>query len=70
MLKELRSAILPPRVIVQVDTVNSDGTVTVTSDSGFKFRAIGTGTVGAYVYVQDNVVIGNASTLSHGVIDV
>lgn len=70
MLKELRNALLPARMIVKVTQVNGDGTVTVTTDSGFVFNAIGTGTVDSYVYVQDAMVIGTASTLAHGVIDI
>lgn len=70
MLKELRNALLPARIIAKVITVNSDGTVTVTTDSGFVFNAIGTGTVDGYVYVQDSMVIGTASTLAHGVIEI
>lgn len=70
MLRELRNALLPPRVIAKVLTVNTDGTVTVQTDSGFTFNAIGSGTVDSYVYVQNSMVIGVASTLTHGVIEV
>lgn len=70
MLRELRNALLPPRVIAKVLTVNTDGTVTVQTDSGFTFNAIGSGTVDSYVYVQNAMVIGAASTLTHGVIEV
>lgn len=70
MLKELRNALLPARIIAKVLEVNGDNTVTVQTDSGFTFNAIGTGTVDGYIYVQDGMVIGTASTLSHGVIEV
>lgn len=70
MLKQLRNALLPARMIAKVTDVNSDGTVTVQTDSGFTFNAIGSGSVNGYVYVQDGMVIGTASTLAHGVIEV
>lgn len=70
MLKQLRNAILPPRTIVKVVSSNTDGTVTVTADSGFTFNAIGSGTVDTYVYVQDGMVIGTASDLPFAVIEV
>ena len=70
MLQELRNAILPPRRIVQVITINGDGTVTVVSDSGFEFNAIGTASVNDYVYVQDGLVLGTAANLPHGDIDI
>lgn len=70
MLRELRSALLPPRIIAKITAVNTDGTVNVVTDSGYAFRAIGTGAVNAYVYVQDSMVIGAASSLPFAVIDV
>jgi len=71
MLRELRSALLPPRMIAKITSVNSaDGTVNVQTDSGYAFRAVGSGTVNTYVYVQDGMVIGQASTLPFATVDV
>ena len=70
MLRELRRAIIPPRMIVEVTVANVDGTVTVTTPSGFTFNAIGSGTVGDFIYVQDGIVIGQAADLPHGDIDI
>lgn len=63
MIKELQNQLLPPRLIMTVDTANEDGTVTVSSDSGHTIRAIGSGSVGAKVYVQDGRVLGAAPDL-------
>lgn len=70
MLKDLKKALLPPRMIVKITNINGDGTVAVESDSGFGFNVIGTGTVNDYVYVQDGMLIGTATALPHGTIDV
>lgn len=70
MLRELRNAILPARMIVQITVVNADGTVTVETPSGFVFNAIGTGAVDDYIYVQDGMVTGVAADLPHGDIDI
>lgn len=71
MLNQLRKSILPPRMIMKVSAVNADGTVTVTSlGNTFSIRALGTGSVGSSVYVQDGVVIGSAPTLPHATIEV
>lgn len=70
MLKQLKQALLPPRMIAKVTAVNADGTVTVTTDSGFTYNAIGTGTVGNYVYTQNGLVVGNAPSLPHALVDV
>lgn len=56
---------------MKVSAVNADGTVTVTSlGNTFSIRALGTGSVGSSVYVQDGVVIGSAPTLPHATIEV
>ena len=70
MLKQLQQALIPPRLIAKVNTVNADGTVTVTTDSGFTYNAIGTGTVNTYVYTQNGMVIGSAPSLPFASIDV
>lgn len=63
MLKQLQSALVPPRQIMLVSAVNADGTVTASSASGHTIRAIGTATVGDHVYVQDGRVLGSAPDL-------
>lgn len=70
MLKQLKQALIPPRIIGKVTAVNADGTVTVATDSGFTFNAIGTGTVNNYVYTQNGMVTGNAPSLPHALVDV
>lgn len=70
MLQELKNAILPTRLVAEVISENIDGTVTVTTGSGFSYNAIGSGTVGSYVYTQGGMVIGVATSLPHGVIDI
>ncbi|MFB2661980.1 hypothetical protein [Shewanella mangrovisoli] len=63
MLKQLQSAFVLPRQIMQVSAVNADGTVTVSSSSGHTIRAIGSASVGDHVYVQDGRVLGTAPDL-------
>lgn len=63
MLKQLQSAFVLPRQIMQVSAVNADGTVTASSASGHTIRAIGTATVGDHIYVQDGRVLGTAPDL-------
>ncbi|WP_251073473.1 hypothetical protein [Shewanella sp. NKUCC05_KAH] len=46
-----------------VAAVNADGTVTASSASGHTIRAIGSGTVGDHIYVQDGRVLGTAPDL-------
>lgn len=70
MLKDLKKALLPPRMIVKITNINGDGTVAVQSDSGFGFNVIGSGAVDSYVYVQNGMLIGAATSLPHGTIDV
>lgn len=70
MLKELQESILPPRRIMKINAVNADGTVTVSTPSGYSFRAVGSGTVDSNVYVQDGRVLGVAPNLTHFTIEV
>jgi len=70
MIKRLQQALTPPRMIMEIATVNADGTVTVSTPSGFTVRAIGSGTVGNQVYVQDGRVLGIAPNLTHFDIEV
>ncbi|MCU8034362.1 hypothetical protein L5M38_16175 [Shewanella sp. SM101] len=63
MLKQLQTALVLPRMIMTVDAVNADGTVTASSASGHTIRAIGSGTVGDHIYVQDGRVLGTAPDL-------
>ena len=65
MLKELRRALLPARVIATVVAVNSDGTITAVTSSGRQYRAIGTDAVDSVVYIQDGRVLGQAPSLTH-----
>ena len=63
MLKQLQTALVLPRMIMTVAAVNADGTVTANSASGHTIRAIGSGTVGDHIYVQDGRVLGTAPDL-------
>ncbi|MDF0533673.1 hypothetical protein PY479_05185 [Shewanella sp. A32] len=65
MLKELRQALLPPRVIATVTAQNADDTITAVTSSGRQYRAIGSATVGTKVYIQDGRVLGTAPDLTH-----
>lgn len=67
MLKQFQQALLPPRMIMKVAADNGNGTVAVVSLSGSHgMNAIGSGTVGGHVYVQDGRVLGSAPDLPHG----
>ncbi|AUR84134.1 hypothetical protein NVP1049O_25 [Vibrio phage 1.049.O._10N.286.54.B5] len=70
MLKRLQQELLPPRMIMTVSAVNTDGTVTVGSGGGASVRALGSNAVGTKVYVQDGIVIGVAPDLTHYEIEV
>lgn len=63
MLKQLQQSLSTPRVIMTIDAVNVDGTVTATTASGHTQRVIGSGNVGDHIYVQDNRVLGTAPDL-------
>ncbi|ABE56513.1 hypothetical protein Sden_3237 [Shewanella denitrificans OS217] len=63
MLKQLQTALVLPRMIMTVDVVNADGTVTASSASGHTIRAIGSATIGDHIYVQDGRVLGTAPDL-------
>ena len=70
MLKQLQQELVPARMIMTVITSNDDGTVTVSSGGGLTVRALGSGSVGAKLYVQGGVVIGTAPDLTHYDIEV
>jgi uncharacterized protein (AIM24 family) len=63
MLKQLQTALVLPRMIMTVATVNADGTITASSASGHTIRAIGSATIGDHIYVQDGRVLGTAPDL-------
>jgi hypothetical protein len=55
-----------PLVIVTVETVNADGTSTVTTMGGGSMRVIGTSVPATNkAYVQDGKIVGQASTLTY-----
>lgn len=70
MLSRLQQAIVPPRMIMSVVAVNTDGTVTVSTGDGGAVRALGSNAIGTKVYVQDGIVIGVAPDLTHYDIEV
>lgn len=70
MFKKLQSALVQPRTIMSVSTINADGTVTASTASGQSLRVIGSATVGDKIYVQDGRVLGTAPNLTHIEIDV
>ncbi|QYJ79436.1 hypothetical protein [Shewanella acanthi] len=63
MLKQLQTALTLPRMIMTVNAVNADGTVTATTASGQTMRIIGTAAVDDHIYVQDGRVLGTAPDL-------
>lgn len=64
MIKELQRQLLPPRLIMKITALNeTDGTVTVQSDSGHILQVIGSGSIDSRVYVQDGRVLGSAPDL-------
>ena len=63
MLKQLQQSLSTPRVIMTINVVNTDGTVTATTASGQTQRVIGTGSIGDHIYVQDGRVLGTAPDL-------
>ncbi|AUR86183.1 hypothetical protein NVP1083O_37 [Vibrio phage 1.083.O._10N.286.52.B9] len=70
MYARLLSELQPRRMIMTIDVVNDDGTITVSSGDGGTIRVLGTGSVGDKVYVQGGVVIGTAPNLTHYTIEV
>lgn len=70
MLRQLRGSILPAKVIMTVNAVNADGTVTATTAGGLTQRVIGSASVDDKIYVQDRRVLGTAPTLPHVNIEV
>lgn len=65
MFKQFRQLISQPKSIVEIVSVNPEGTVTVESLSGQPSTVIGTGTVGQMVYIQDGRVLGDAPSLPY-----
>ena len=63
MLKLLQKELQNQRMIMTIDAVNTDGTVTATSYRGSSVRVLGSGNVGDKVYVQGGVIIGIAPDL-------
>ena len=70
MFKQLQKALSLPRMIMTVQSDNGDGTVKLISDSGLKANAIGSGSAGSKVYVQDGRILGTAADLPHSEIEV
>jgi len=70
MFKQLQQLIRQPKSIVEVISVNPEGTVTVETLSGHASTVIGTGTVGQMVYIQDGRVLGAAPELPYSEIEV
>ncbi|QQX78512.1 hypothetical protein JK628_13060 [Shewanella sp. KX20019] len=70
MFKQLQQALSLPRMIMTVQSDNGNGTVKLISDSGLSITAIGSGSPGAKVYVQDGRVLGTAADLPHTEIEV
>ncbi|GIU22270.1 hypothetical protein [Shewanella sp. MBTL60-007] len=70
MFKQLQKALSLPRMIMTVQSDNGDGTVKLISDSGLKATAIGSGSAGSKVYVQDGRILGTAADLPHSEIEV
>lgn len=65
MFKQLQHLISQPKRIVEIVSVNPEGTVTVESLSGQPITVIGTGTIGQMVYIQDGRVLGEAPSLPY-----
>jgi hypothetical protein len=63
MLKQLQQSLSAPRVIMTINTVNTDGTVTASTASNHTQRVIGSGSIGDHIYVQDGRVLGTAPAL-------
>lgn len=60
-----------PMIVVTVNSVNTDGTSTVTTSSGGAMRVIGTTiTAGKKAYVKGGAIIGEAPNLEHYEIEV
>jgi hypothetical protein len=70
MLKNLQQWFAPSRAIMLIEAVHAEGTVTVRSLSGQPTTAIGTGTIGQHVYVENGRVIGDAPSLPYFEVDV
>lgn len=70
MFKQLQKALSIPRMIMTVQTDNGNGTVKLLSDSGLSSTALGSGSPGTMVYVQDGRVLGIAADLPHSEIEV
>ncbi len=66
----IHKEILQARTIQKIVNVNTDGTVSTEDGGGHVTRAIGSGTVGAHVYVQGGLVVGSAPSLPHSIIEV
>ncbi|WP_351123315.1 hypothetical protein [Shewanella sp. T24-MNA-CIBAN-0130] len=63
MLKQLQQSLAQPRLIMTINTVNTDGTVTASTASNHTQRVIGSGSIGDHIYVQDGRVLGTAPDL-------
>ena len=70
MFKQLKKALSLPRMIMTVEADNGNGTTKLRSDSGLSLTAIGSGSPGTKVYVQDGRVLGTAADLPHSEIEV
>ncbi|PKH62577.1 hypothetical protein CXF83_14920 [Shewanella sp. Choline-02u-19] len=70
MFKQLQQALSIPRMIMKVQSDNGNGTVKLISASGLSITALGSGSAGAKVYVQDGRILGTAADLPHTEIEV
>jgi hypothetical protein len=59
-----------PLMVGEITADHADGTVTVTLIDGATLRVLGSGTVGAMVYVQTGRVVGEAPSLDVEVIEI
>ena len=63
MLRLLQQELQQQRMIMTINAVNTDGTVTATSYRGSSVRVLGSGNIGDKVYVQGGLIIGSAPDL-------
>ncbi len=60
----------PKKYIAAVDTVNTNGTTTVTHSDGSKEVVLGNNVASGDVYISDGVIVGQAAQLTYSVIEV